>query len=111
METPLYDEYSNKRGYLRWYRELLPVPLRLKNPSVEVPVEELQEPIMQREYHCKMFDLSQPDDLKTYRTIQQRALDGWYDVIDTQRIIDEKAGTVRVWMEWIQNYMEIINGR
>lgn len=111
METPTYDKFANTAGYLRWFQSCLPYPIRVRNVHSDLSTDALEDAILAPEFHCKLFNLSQTQDVEDYRVIYQRILDGWYELLNIQRYWDEKEKRMMVWMEWSQNYLEVQNAR
>ena len=107
MDTPYIDEYANRKGYLRWFDEMLPYPLRLLNSVTGISTDDINNAELEGEFHCEFFDLSDEDSARKYTTVFQRVLDGWYELVNIQRNWDEKTGAMKVWMEWIQHYLEV----
>lgn len=110
METPIYDQYSDKQGYLRWFADEL-YPYRMRNANEYIQNDDFDYAVLIQEFHCQTFDLSKQEDLEKYRTVVQRQLDGWYTLIDLQKHWDAEHNSMKIWMEWTQNYMEIQNGQ
>ncbi len=108
METPTFDQYADRPGYLRWFQDE-PYPYRMRNPQASIQQEDFEFATLHQEFHCQTFDLTDEEDLEKYRIVSQRLLDGWYTIIDIQKKWDPDKGGMKIWMEWTQNYMEIPN--
>ena len=109
MQHPIHDEYASQPGYLFWFRDCT-YPVRAADPHKYVSVEDLQTAEPSSEFHCQLFDLSQPEDLKKYKVVSQRIFDGWYSMLNLQRNWDTDSGKMRIWMEWTQDYLEVSDG-
>lgn len=110
MHTPTIETLAPTPQHLKWLEGSLPYPVRLRTGETLVSHDDLESAVLQQEFYCRTFDLSDPDQLAKYTTIRQRAVDGWYEILDIQRMKDTETNTMKVWMEWLQNYWEIKNG-
>ena len=111
MRYPTNDNYALSPGYLCWFRDTLPNPIRVHNINRAVSSEDIESAEMVSEFHCQCFDLSNIADQQKYTIVTQRIIDGWYSLIYQQRHWDEETGKMKIWMEWTQDYMETPNGR
>ncbi len=107
MNTPTYDEFASTGGYLRWFQSCLPYPVRVNGIHTDISMDMLADAMPAPEFHCRLFNLSSPEDIKAYTVIYQRILDGWYELLNIQRYWDDKEKRMMVWMEWSQNYLEV----
>lgn len=59
------------------------------------------------DFHCRDFDLSDPDHLKEYTGVMDRISNGWY--IQREKVAgrDATTGAMRVYLEWCQSYGQI----
>lgn len=106
MKYPIHDEYATNPGYLCWFREVQN-PVRIGSVSQGVSQEDLLDADMVSEFHCQVFDLADAKDMRKYQTVYQRILDGWYSLVSIQRQWNEEENTMKVWMEWTQDYLEV----
>jgi hypothetical protein len=55
-------------------------------------------------YHARMFCMWLEDDAREYLYIQERAVNGWFKVIDREKVWDGDHRGYQIWLEWIQIY-------
>jgi len=63
------------------------------------------------DFHCKQFDLWDPEQLKAYEEIQDRAANGWYLISFIARNYVPEHNGMRIYVEWSQIYGEIPRGK
>lgn len=107
MHTPTIETLSAVPHHLRWFEEGLPYPVRLKTNNELLEHDDLETAVLRQEFYCQAFDLLDQDQLAKYVMIRQRAIDGWYEILDIRRLEDEAHRTPKVWVEWLQNYWEV----
>lgn len=105
MNLPSTDTFANQPVNLYWFRDNLPFPIRILGPVTTLTPEDTENAYPGSEFHCREFNLHLEKDLKDYRVIRQRIMDGWYQLIDDHR--DFEDGKRTVWMEWLQHYLEV----
>lgn len=66
--------------------------------------EEYEELDHKFTYHARWFDLSAEADAREYIYVQERAVNGWFKVLDREKIYDPIRRSYRIWLEWIQVY-------
>ncbi|MBQ9692988.1 MAG: hypothetical protein IJV70_07530 [Clostridia bacterium] len=107
MKYPTTDEYALSPGYLCWFRDCLPNPVRITNLHNGISAEDMEGAELTSEFHCQTFELNKEKDRIKYTVVCQRILDGWYSLIDSQKHWDKETGVMKVWMEWTQDYLEV----
>jgi hypothetical protein len=55
-------------------------------------------------YHARWFDMWTQADANEYLYVQERALNGWFKVLDREKIYDPVRRNYRIYLEWIQVY-------
>jgi hypothetical protein len=55
-------------------------------------------------YHARWFTMWEASDAQEYVYIQERAVNGWFKVLDREKIYDPIKRGYRIWLEWIQVY-------
>lgn len=60
------------------------------------------------EYHCAWFNLDDEKDRELYCLVNQRAVNGWYFIMNKQH--ETADGKLRIWLEWRQTYAIWIPG-
>jgi hypothetical protein len=78
--------------------------------GVDVPPlkdEELDELEVRHTAHVRTFDTSSPEDLKEYEIIVQRAVAGWYSVLERSHHWDDQKKCMLVYVEWVVPYREM----
>lgn len=86
--------------------------------NLEAPFRGRSAPLLNRdEYdkleidydaHVRVFDLGDPEELRQYEAILDRAANGgWYVVRHVEHHWDEARGTMKVYVEWFQKYSSL----
>jgi hypothetical protein len=55
-------------------------------------------------YHARWFEMWNAADAREYLYVQERAVNGWFKVLDREKIYDPIKRNHRIWLEWIQVY-------
>jgi hypothetical protein len=55
-------------------------------------------------YHARWFTMWEEADAKEYIYVQERATNGWFKVLDREKIYDPIKRNYRIYLEWIQVY-------
>jgi hypothetical protein len=55
-------------------------------------------------YHARWFLMWEQDDAKEYIYVQDRVVNGWFKVMDREKIYDPVKRNYRIYLEWIQVY-------
>ena len=59
------------------------------------------------DFHCREFDLADPEQLKAYTEVMDRIVNGWYTRLFVDNYRDPEKGTRKVYLEWQQSYGQI----
>jgi hypothetical protein len=89
--------------HLTWPGTAAGFPILGKVPGLlkESEYEELDHKFT---YHVQMFRMWIPDDCREYVYVQERAVNGWFKILDRDRIWDAENQNYMIWVEWIQIY-------
>jgi len=98
-------------GQLHWPGTTSGFPFRGTSVPPTLTSDETEEIPLAFDFHCKMFELWNEDELKEYRQIRDRAANGWYQLVHIERLYDEEHGSWRVYLEWNQIYGELPKGK
>jgi hypothetical protein len=55
-------------------------------------------------YHARWFEMWEAPDVREYLYVQERAVNGWFKVIDREKMYNPVKRGYRIWLEWIQVY-------
>ena len=66
--------------------------------------EEYEELDHKFTYHARWFVMWEPADASEYTYVQERAVNGWFKVLDREKIYDPVKRSYRIWLEWVQVY-------
>jgi hypothetical protein len=55
-------------------------------------------------YHARWFTMWEPADANEYLYVQERAVNGWFKIIDREKMYDPIKRGYRIWVEWVQVY-------
>jgi hypothetical protein len=99
------EQDPDKHGGSLFWSGNLEVPFRGERPPT-LARHELEEQVeVHSDYYVRDFDLSLPDDVKAYREVMDRVMNGgWYRVIDKDRQFIKETKSWLVHLEWIQQY-------
>ena len=97
-------------GELQWARTPGHYPFRNFNqPALtEAQLEIIEETV---DFHCRVFELWEPEQLQEYQDIRDRCANGWYRVLYIDRQMDSERKHWRIYLEWVQVYEEVPNGK
>lgn len=89
--------------HLVWPGTAAGFPILGKAPGLlkESEYEELDHKFT---YHARMFRMWDEDDYREYLYVQERAVNGWFKVLDRERTWDVEEKNYQIWLEWIQIY-------
>ena len=98
-------EQSNERhgDHLTWPGTDAGFPIlgRIAGALKQQEYEELDHKFT---YHARWFAMWEDADTKEYLYVQERAVNGWFKIIDREKIYDPLKRNYRIWLEWIQVY-------
>lgn len=112
MSGGLFDRLSRKKFYgdkapdgspLIWPGTAEGFPVRY-DPRFGVPQfrgEEYDNIPIRLDYDCGWFDMTDADDLKRWKEINDRIASGLYVKRNRIDLKDEAAGTLKVFLEWL----------
>lgn len=104
--TPNYDVLSRKPDYhLFWTLAYSSIPVR---SIFEYPVlteGDLSSLSRVIEYHCHLFNTSNPDEERLLCAIKDRIYSGWYVQIAEETKWDDH-NNILIWLTWAQSYLE-----
>lgn len=105
---PNNDTLSFSNCALEWYQDLAPLPIRSDGSGVDTldPDQRLNSTIVD-EFHCKLFNLKDDEDMRLYRLIKQRIASSWYTQVKEITKWESADQPIYVWLEWIQSYREL----
>jgi hypothetical protein len=66
--------------------------------------EEFEELEHKFTYHARWFLMWEPADCNEYLYVQERAVNGWFKVLDREKIYDPIKRNYRIYLEWVQVY-------
>ena len=78
-----------------------PILGRVSGPMKQQEYEELEHKFT---YHARWFLMWEPADANEYLYVQERAVNGWFKIIDREKIYDPIRRDYRIWLEWVQVY-------
>lgn len=104
-----YNEQDEKRhgGRLKWYSQLV-IPIRDYGDDTVLTDEELFSRLqIHYDFHSKTFDLSLEEDREYYEFVQDRAVNGWFQIQFCERMKDETGKIRYIYLEWLQAYGDV----
>lgn len=91
-----------------WYGgKEYPPSRRLLSPNMPITVTDLANARKSNEFYCKLFDMTNEEDLVDYKSVKDRVLDGWCRIVKEETKWNDKNTGVLIWLEWVQTYSEI----
>jgi hypothetical protein len=78
-----------------------PILGRVSGTMKQQEFEELDHKLT---YHARWFLMWEQADANEYLYVQERAMNGWFKVIDREKIYDPVRRDYRIWLEWVQVY-------
>ena len=70
--------------------------------------EELENQVsVVKDFHCDLFELSNPEHMQRYQNVMDRVVGGWYHIIYIDRKLVAEQKTAIVYIEWVQRYGEL----
>jgi hypothetical protein len=66
--------------------------------------EEFEELDHKLVYHARWFLMWEKDDAAEYVYVQERAANGWFKVLDREKVYEPVQRNYRIWVEWVQVY-------
>ena len=101
---------TTHREPLKWITGEDMAPLRgVEKTALTQSEFERIEPAV--DFHCGRFRLWIEEEHAAYCDIRDRAANGWYQILDIERIVDPEHNARIVFLEWIQVYNEIPNAK
>jgi hypothetical protein len=98
-------EQSNERhgSPLTWPGTDAGFPI-LGRVSGTMKQEEYEEIEHKFTYHARWFVMWEEADASEYMYVQERAVNGWFKILDREKMYDPIKRGYRIWLEWIQVY-------
>jgi hypothetical protein len=66
--------------------------------------EEYEELEHKFTYHARWFLMWETADSNEYLYVQERVVNGWFKLIDREKMYDPIKRGYRIWLEWVQIY-------
>lgn len=98
------EQHSNHRGTLQW-PGINGIPVR-SNTLISIKEEEKDYAVLVGDFHCRHFDLNNPEDRENYIWVRDRIINGWFQHIYTNRMFKDNQPYPIVYLEWVQLYYE-----
>lgn len=103
-QFPRQDDFSCCKSTLLWFKDMEPYPVRCADSIDAMDPDTRSLAGTTEEFHCKMFTLTNPEDLSCYQTVKQRIVFGWYTQVKELTKWEDEP---KVWLEWIQTYKDL----
>lgn len=100
---------STHKGALHWPGTMDGFPFR-GDQIPDLKADEIEDVPPVLDFHCGTFKLWIPEELEKYQEIRDRAANGWYNIQFIHRDTS-KHDQISVYLEWIQIYGELPNGK
>lgn len=104
---PNNDTLSFSNRSLEWYPDIAPLPIRSGDGVNTLDPEQRLDAVTVDEFHCKLFNLKDQEDMNLYRTVKQRIASAWYTQVKEITKWESADQPIYVWLEWIQSYREL----
>lgn len=69
--------------------------------------EEIENIPYQYKFDCRLFNMAVPDDVEAFKKLQEFLLNKRFLLRKRHDLLDSEAGTVRIYMEWVDPFREI----
>jgi hypothetical protein len=99
-------EQSTERhgGPLTWPGTDAGFPIQGRIPSSMLKQAEYEELDHKFTYHARWFEMWTAADASEYVYVQERVVNGWFKVLDREKVYDPIRRGYRIWLEWVQVY-------
>jgi hypothetical protein len=99
-------EQSNERhgDHLTWPGTDAGFPILGRVNNRMLKQQEFEELDHKFTYHARWFTMWEEADAKEYIYVQERAVNGWFKVLDREKVYDPIKRSYRIYLEWIQVY-------
>lgn len=96
-------------GNLLWPGTASGFPVRVEGPAPNLKQAEFDELRHVLDFHSEQFDLWKPDQKRRFDTVRDYIANGLF--MQSLRINRETPDGLQVWLEWVQVYGEIPQGK
>jgi hypothetical protein len=106
----LVERFGNEQSrdhhgdHLTWPGTDAGFPILGRVPNTLMKQAEFEELDHKFTFHSRWFEMWNAEDAKEYVYVQERAVNGWFKVLDREKIYDPIKRSYRIYLEWIQVY-------
>ena len=106
----LVEKFSNEQSKARhgdiltWPGTDAGFPILGRVPTGMMKQQEYEELDHKFTFHARWFTMWEQDDANEYHYVQERAANGWFKVLDREKIYAPIKRNYRIYLEWLQVY-------